>query len=165
MMKYERLLELDRKDLMSDVDTWTKDKSRLVRSAIYLGITEDYTVFFRVPSVTAKPSTNYLVKVSLVEYPDIAADETLTVKEKVRLAIAGDLKISCTCPAYLYFGYKYILTQLDTNQADDEHRFPKIRNPRLQGVMCKHCYIVLKAFPFNWTRIARDIETNRFLRG
>lgn len=163
-MKDERLLEVSRKELMSDVDTWTKNKSRLVRSARYLGITEDYTVFFRVPSVTANPSTNYVVKVSLVDYHEIAEDETLTVKEKVRLAIAGDLKISCTCPAYLYFGYKYILTQLDTNEADDEHRFPRIRNPKLQGVMCKHCYIALKAFPFNWTSIARDIEQNRFLR-
>lgn len=163
MMK-ERLLELNRKDLMSDVDTWTKDKSRLVRSATYLGITEDYTVFFRVPSVTADPPTNYTVKIGLTEYKDIAEDDNLSVKEKVRLAIAGDLKVSCTCPAYLYFGYKYILTQLDTNESDDEHRFPKVRNPKLQGVMCKHCYIALKAFPFNWTRIARDIETNRFLR-
>lgn len=160
----ERLLELKRKDLMSDVDTWTKDKSKLVRHATYLGITEDYTVFFRVPSVTANPPTSYVVKVGLVDYKDIAEDEDIDTREKVRLAIAGDLKISCTCPAYLYFGYKYILTQLDTNEAEDEHRFPKIRNPRLQGVMCKHCYTALKSFPFNWTRIAKDIDQGRFLR-
>lgn len=160
----ERLLELKRKDLMSDVDKWTKDKSRLVRSAIYLGVTEDYTVFFRVPSVTSNPPTSYVVKIGLAEYNDIAEDEDIDTREKVRLSIAGDLKISCTCPAYLYFGYKYILTQLDTNESDDENRFPKIRNPRLQGVMCKHCYSALKSFPFNWTKVARDIENKRFLR-
>ena len=160
-----RLDEIKRKELISDVDTWTKDKAKRVRSATYLGITEDYTAFFRVPSVTANPPTNYVVKVHLSEYKDAANDENLTVKEKVRLAIAGDLRISCTCPAYLYWGYKYILTQLDTNYADDENRFPRIRNPKLQGVMCKHCYTTIQAFPFNWTKIARDIESNKFLRG
>lgn len=160
-----RLDELTRKNLVNDVDSWTKSKSRLVRGAIYLGITEDYTVFFRVPSVTADPPTNYVVKIRLLDYPEIADDDSLSVREKVRLAIAGDLKISCTCPAYLYFGYKYILTQLDTNEADDEHRFPRIKNPKLQGVMCKHCYAAIKAFPMKWTSIAKDIQQERFLRG
>lgn len=159
-----RLDELTRKDLIADVDTWTKNKSKKVRKAVYLGITEDYTAYFRVPSVTANPPTTYLVRIRLLDYPEIAEDEDLSVKEKVRLAIAGDLRISCTCPAYLYFGYKYILTQLDATESDEEHRFPKIMNPKLQGVMCKHCYTALSVFPLNWNRIARDIETNRFLR-
>lgn len=160
----DRVDELTRKDLVADVDRWTKDKARLVRKAVYLGVTEDYTTFFRVPSVTAKPSTNYTVKIQMAEYADIADDKDLSVKEKVRLAIAGDLKISCTCPAYLYFGYKYILTKLDTNESDDEHRFPKIRNPKLQGVMCKHCYTAIGAFPMNWNTIAKDIEEEKFLK-
>lgn len=159
-----RIDELTRKDLIADVDKWTKDKARLVRKAVYLGITEDYTVFFRVPSVTARPSTNYTVKISLVDYPDIEEDKDLSVEEKVRLAIAGDLKISCTCPAYLYFGYKYIMTQLDSNESDAEHRFPKIRNPKLNGVMCKHCYIAMQVFPLNWSSIAKDIKDKNFLR-
>lgn len=160
-----RLDELTRKDLVTDVDKWTKDKARLVSNARYLGITEDYTAFFRVPSVTTQPPTNYTVKIKLVEYPDLEEDEDLSIREKVRLAIAGDLKISCTCPAYLYFGYKYILTQVDANAADDEHRFPKIKNPDLEGVMCKHCYTAIKAFPLNWTSIAKDITNKNFLRG
>lgn len=163
-MRY-RLDEITRKDLLSDTDNWTKDKSKLVRQATYLGITEDYTVYFRVPSVTAKPSTNYTVKIKLVEYPDIEEEKDLSVQEKVRLAIAGDLQISCTCPAYLYYGYKYILTQIDTNEADDEHRFPKIKNPKLQGVMCKHCYKAINVFPLNMSRIVKDISSKRFLRG
>lgn len=159
-----RLDELTRNNLLADVDKWTKDKSKLVRSATYLGITEDYTAFFRVPSVTADPPTNYTVKIKLVEYADIADEKDMSVQEKVRLAIAGDLLLSCTCPAYLYFGYKYILTQLDTNEADDEHRFPKIRNPKLQGVMCKHCYAAMRVLPNNWTSIAKDISSKKFLR-
>lgn len=158
-----RLDELTRKDLVTDTDRWTKNKAKLVRRAVYLGITEDYTVFFRVPSVTANPSTSYVVKIKLVDYPEIEEEKDLSVREKVRLAIAGDIQISCTCPAYLYFGYKYILTQIDSNESDDENRFPKIRNPKLQGVMCKHCYVAINAFPLNWTSISRDIEKKKFL--
>lgn len=163
-MSMKRLLELKRKELISDVDRWTKDKARLVRRAQYQGVTENYTVFFRVPSVTSNPPTNYTVRINLADYADVAEDKDLTTQEKVRLAIAGDLKISCNCPAYLYFGYKYILTQLDTNASEDENRFPRIRNPKLQGVMCKHCYAAIQAFPFNWTYIARDIDQGRYKR-
>lgn len=159
-----RLDELTRKDLVAEVDRNTKSKSKLVSRARYLGITEDYTVFFRVPSVTAKPPTNYTVKIKLVEYPDIADEKDISIREKVRLAIAGDLQISCTCPAYLYFGYKYILTQMDANESDPEHRFPKVKNPKLQGAMCKHCYAAMLAFPLTWTRIAKDIKDENFLR-
>jgi len=160
----KRIDELTRKDLVADVDKWTKDKAKLVRQARYLGITEDYTVFFRVPSVTTQPPRNYVVKISLLDYAEVAEDEDMTVRDKVRLALAGDVKISCNCPAYLYWGYKYILTQLDTNEDRDEHRFPKIRNPKLQGVMCKHCYSAISVLPMNWNSIARDIEQGKFLR-
>ena len=159
-----RLDELTRKDLVKDVDRWTKTKERLVKRANYSGITDDYTALFRVPSVTADPPTTYTVKVKLLDYPEIEEEEDLSVREKVRLAIAGDLKISCTCPAFLYFGYKYILTQLDSNEAGAENRFPKIKNPDLEGVMCKHCYTAMKAFPLVWTRIAKDIQDENFTR-
>lgn len=159
----DRLDEITRKDLLAGSDKWTKEKSKKIKRAVYSGITKNYTVLFRVPSVTADPPTTYTVKIQLAEYPDIADEEDLDVREKVRLALAGDLKISCTCPAYLYFGYKYILTQVDTNASDPEHRFPKIKNPKLQGVMCKHCQIALEALPMNWTSIARDIQRNRFV--
>lgn len=158
-----RLDELTRKDLLADVDKQTKDKARLISNAVYLGITEDYTIFFRVPSVTTEPSTNYTVKITLVEYPDIADDEDMTVREKVRLALTGDIKISCTCPAYLYFGYKYITTQVDANASEPENRFPKIKNPKLQGVMCKHCYAAMEVVTRNWTLIAKDISNKKFL--
>lgn len=160
-----RIDELTRKDLVKDVDKSTKDKSRLVRRAVYEGITEDYTVYYRVPSVTSSPPTSYIVKIKLLEYPDIAEDKDLSIREKVRLAISGDLQISCTCPAFLYFGYKYILTQLDSNESNDEHRFPKIRNPKLQGIMCKHCYLAISVFPMTWDTIARDIQSKKFIRG
>lgn len=160
----ERLQELTRKELLSDVDGWTKEKATLVREARYAGVTDDYTVLMKVPSVTADPPTTYFVYMNLVDYEDVAGDEDLTTAEKVRLAITGDVKIGCTCPAFLYFGYKYILTNLDTNALDDENRFPKVKNPDLEGVMCKHCYAAMKVVTRNYSLIARDIKGKKFLR-
>lgn len=56
-----------------------------------------------------------------------------------------DVRVHCTCPSYLYWGYAYITTQLDT-QLVNEDRFPAIRNPDLSGVVCKHLSAVFNRF-------------------
>ena len=159
-----RLDELTRKDLTKGVDAWTKSKAKKINGVRYIGITEDFTLKFHVNSVTAEPPTRYVVSVKLVDMPDVWDKEDLSMKDKVRLALAGDIKINCTCPAYKYFGYEYILTQLGADSGKGENRFPKIRNPKLQGVMCKHCYMVMGLFPMHWSTIVKDLESNRFLR-
>ncbi len=56
----------------------------------------------------------------------------------------GDIRVSCNCPDFLYAGYKYIGTEMDYNRKDDpERRFPKVNNPGLKGVICKHLRLVL----------------------
>jgi len=49
------------------------------------------------------------------------------------------------CPAFLYWGYLYIDTQLDV-QLVDENRYPGIRNPDLNGIVCKHLAAVLRNY-------------------
>lgn len=51
----------------------------------------------------------------------------------------GDVQVSCDCPAYLYWGYKYQAQQMDynTRQGKDVPP-PVVRNPGLQGSVCKH---------------------------
>lgn len=159
-----RIDELTRKELTKEVDKQTKDRSDDIGNVTYLGITEDFTLKFRIRSVTSDPPTSYEVKVKLLDMPDVWDDEDLTMREKVRLAISGDIQINCTCPAYKYFGYEYILTQLGADAGKGERRFPKVRNPKLQGIMCKHCYATMTMFPMYWTKIARDLEDGRFLR-
>lgn len=46
-----------------------------------------------------------------------------------------------------------------------EHRFPKIRNPNLEGTVCKHLGQVLKAFMMYWTTIHKDMVRTRFFKG
>lgn len=159
-----RLDELTRKELAADTDTVTRNRSKLIPYFKYAGITEDYTVLVHVRSVTANPPREYLVKIKLLEYPDIANDEDLTVQEKVRLAITGDVAISCSCPAFLYWGFDYIVSQLDSKAGPEQTIFPKVRNPKLLGCMCKHCYKAVNGFGTSWNRIASDIQNGRFVR-
>lgn len=162
-MTIERLDELSRKDILKDIDPRTLKYSKDVSALKYIGITKDYEVVFETPSVTANPATKYTQKIALQDLAEILDDETLKVGEKVRLAIAGDLKVSCTCPAYKWWGYEYIMTQLDAKEGSPQTIFPKIRNPKLQGTLCKHLKVVVQSFPLNWTSIAKDIKDQNFL--
>lgn len=58
----------------------------------------------------------------------------------------GNIYAGCNCPAFAYF-YAYIISQLDTNLRNYyEGRFPIIRNPQLQGTVCKHLVSVFRTF-------------------
>lgn len=69
----------------------------------------------------------------------------------------SDIQLSCSCPSFLYWGYQYILTQVGAAIAD-EGRFPKVRNPRLRGIVCKHLNRVLHVLPFYMNFLAQEIS-------
>lgn len=157
-----KLDEFKRKDFTTETDPATVARSKQLSTARYRGITQDYTVHFDVRS--ASGSGTYDVAIQLAEYADIADDEGLTVQEKVRLAIQGDLKVKCNCPAYRYWGYEYINSQLGSNAGEDQKRFPHIRNPKLTGILCKHAYRSMMVLPMVWNSIASDIQRGRWMR-
>lgn len=156
-----RIDELTRNDLFQDVESKVKKRSLVLDKPIYLGVTNNYIVQMQVNSATG--SGSYLVKIKLVEYPSLIREEDITTEEKVRLSLAGDMEIHCSCPAFLYWGYDYITTQVSTNVHGTQYMYPSIRNPKLEGVMCKHCYKAFKMFGSYWKRIAKDIDTNNFI--
>lgn len=158
----KRMNEISRKDFISNTDKRSKRNSKEVGNPIYVGITRKYTITMKVPSASAN-GTFYTVKIRLVEMPDMMKMEDLTMQERVRLALIGDVAISCTCPAYLYWGYKYIMTQLGSNVGRGENREPIIRNPKLEGTLCKHGYKSVKVLGKYWKRIASDIEKKNFI--
>lgn len=59
----------------------------------------------------------------------------------------SNLRVSCNCPAYTYWGFKYISTK-DGYGLTVESRYPAIRNPKLRGYVCKHLYSALQVYPF-----------------
>lgn len=156
-----RIDELTRKDILKDVQTKVKKRASKLDLPEYIGITKDYIVHMRVNSATGKGS--YVVKIKLVEYPTIADMTDITTAEKVRLSLAGDLAIHCTCPAFKWWGYEYIMTQLDSNSSSVQNIYPKIRNPKLEGTLCKHSYRAFTRFGSYWKIIAKDIDDKKFI--
>lgn len=71
----------------------------------------------------------------------------------------ADVKISCNCPAQLYWGGAYILTKKRAKFGRPENRPPKIRNSRQYGAHCKHIEAVVKALPSYITTAAKWINT------
>lgn len=153
--------EFKRREFQRETDKSTIERSKKVPYCRYIGITQDGIIYFNVRSSTGRGY--YTVKFKLVDYDEVKNDETLTPQEKIRLCLDGDIKVYCSCPAYRYWGYEYINTQLDSNEGDPQERYPRVRNPHLTGVLCKHIYKAFSILPMMWNSIASDISHGKFL--
>lgn len=59
--------------------------------------------------------------------------------------IRSDVRMFCQCPDFKMGGHAYILTQLDVH-LEREDRYPHIKNPDLEGTVCKHLIAVLSKY-------------------
>jgi len=88
-------------------------------------------------------------------------DRSLNANEVARLMLwSGDILVHCPCPSFKFWGFQYIMTQLDS-AIIPEKRYPHIRNPQLHGVCCKHLNRTLKVLPFYLGDIARAVSETR----
>ena len=90
--------------------------------------------------------TYYNVYVLFEDFYCIAKDKDINFEDAIDYAINfSDIHIRCTCPAELYWGFRYLGTQMKFLYGiPRENRFPKIRNPNLKGTICKHEDAVLQ---------------------
>jgi hypothetical protein len=112
----------------------------LVRS--YANSTE-----YRVKSEHFKENkTYYRVWVLFKDFKVLARDKKIDLEDAVDYALNFcDIHVSCTCPSFLFHGFRYMGDQLDYLYGlPREKRFPKIRNPTLQNASCKHVHLVLE---------------------
>ncbi len=117
-----------------------------------------YSVFFRTfSSEYDTNSTLYTQEIRLIDLPAILRDKTQKLSARVKKAMAGDVAIRCTCPAFRYWGFAYILTQLGAKVTRPENRFPRIRNPDLRNVMCKHLRLVMDVFGSHWNSVLSEL--------
>lgn len=68
---------------------------------------------------------------------DAATASPASAKEVVKMIVSGAVKFDCDCGRHRYW-YRYIATVGRFNAGRAETGFPKIRNPELAGVACKH---------------------------
>ena len=109
-------------------------------------------------SEKATNGIKYTNSVQFDEWEEIGADPDFNFNEKARLLLwVGNIKLHCTCPSFLYWGYQYMCTVMDAAVYPEE-RFPRDRNPSERGIVCKHLNRVLRVLPFHSAEIARELK-------
>ena len=153
------------KDLRRDAPNYLRirDKSKKTPGSRYIEIDEDNIIHFKTPSHTHAGVT-YDQKVKLLQLEELIQTHSGVKKPSqiVRMALAGDIKVHCTDPSWLYWGFQYIGTK-DKYATDPEKRYPKIRNPQLKGSVCKHLDNVLFILPFQTSTIVKDLREQQRL--
>lgn len=96
--------------------------------------------------ITGTNQTIYNVFVLFQDFYTIGKDKDIDFEDAIDYAINfGDVHVQCTCPANLFWGYRFEATQLKYAYGiPRENRFPKIRNPNLEGTICKHIDAVIQ---------------------
>jgi hypothetical protein len=155
-----RLLEISGRDLWGGID-WD-----FIHMAQHFGAVQDLgtryestegdMIHFMTQSETT-PGHEWRQWIRMTELKDVITDPDMSLQDKVRLALSGDLQVHCNCPAFLYWGYQYITTQLGA-AVSPENRPPDKKNPKRKGDVCKHLALVLRVLPFWWNNITSDLK-------
>ena len=155
----QTLDEMYYKDIMRKVvPGWLphRDYSHLIKSVTYRGRVGNTMRYF-VPN----RYNGWFTYIRFLEWDNEVRDLDQSATEAARLLFWGaNLKLHCTCPAFLFWGSQYILTQADAAIVP-EVRFPHIRNPNLRGIVCKHLNRTLKVLPFHIGDMAAGIKQDR----
>lgn len=177
----ERLDEVTVKDLAQAISPSSlphRDYLPFLKSVNYKGMRGD-TMKFHVPSPPRRkrrkvspyyvaPGYVYNGWNTYVRFNDwwtVLDDASLKPQEAGRLALwSSNVALHCHCPAFKYYGYQYILSQLDAAIVPEE-RFPHTRNPQLKNVACKHLRKVIPAVLFYSGTLAQQINLQRKKRG
>jgi len=149
----------------------SKDPARLKKSknltAKYTGLDKDNNITFQVtaedPEANKKAGrpTSYTTKVRLKDLKyliDTNQEEgrELTDEEITKMALQGDVAVSCSCPAAKWWGQQYKGTQ-DDYALDKNDIAPTVRIPTQP--LCKHTILTLTVLPFWYNTIVRDLRS------
>lgn len=86
--------------------------------------------------------TRHHVHIELLNY-SAAISSPAKAPDLVKLLTTGPLKLDCDCGRHTYW-FRHIATVGNFNAGRPETGFPKIRNPNLVGVACKHVLRVMQ---------------------
>lgn len=100
--------------------------------------------------------TQHLVLANVTPEAVLMAKDFKTVEEMIKNT---DLKISCDCQAFHYWGYKYMAWRRGYGLIKETRR-PKVRNRNQEGFLCKHLYLVVQIYPF-WAKSLASKFRNR----
>lgn len=151
--------EVTYKDIMQEINPANlphRDYAPLIPYVRFVGYKRNIFKFF-VPN----KYNGWETYIRFDEFANEILDTRANPVEASRLLLwSGNISVHCGCPAYRYWGYQYIMTQLD-GAIEPEGRYPSIRNPNLKGVVCKHLNRTMKVLPFHLGDIASAIREQR----
>jgi len=102
--------------------------------------------------------TEHNIMVRIPDYRQISRSKKYDTKEKIETAIqAGDIHVYCSCQDFLFHGYQY-MADVDDYGIRPEDRPPEIKNPNLEGALCKHLIAVFDHIEDFYDTIKEDIE-------
>lgn len=143
-----------------------------LRGGVHLDSWDDDTWRFKVHSGT-QPSLWYDDVLQFLNVEEVLESLVANTKlwnsagTKVNLNKLGreflnrvQVKITCSCPAQLYYGGAYIISlpKYDAKYGEPETRPPRVRNPKQYGAYCKHLQTLMKVLPFHASRVANWIK-------
>lgn len=105
--------------------------------------------------------TRHHVHIELLNY-SAAISSPAKPSELVKMMTTGPLKLDCDCGRHTFW-YRFIATSGNFNAGRPENGFPKIRNPNLTGVACKHVLRVMQQLssPAVRMRLEKMVESGR----
>lgn len=165
---YESLLEVTLATLrkgQSDIGKLFQDFSSKVKgvgSAGGVKVSSAGRGLWRFKAASAsEPGTKYEIPLFMTNIKGLlakhVADKSLWVSNGQRVDISKlsaamypevDYKLTCSCPAFQYYGGAYKATKDGYKYGKQEVRPPKVKNPKNYGTMCKHMQLVSDVLPF-----------------
>lgn len=156
-----KILESSWKQLYNEADSRRRYRSTKLKSR-YMGISPDRGWIRFVTHSQYTPGLKYTQYIELKDIKDMKYFKEFSPEQVADLMLAGDLKVSCTCPDMRYrFSYK---AWTEGYGIKKERRFPKIRNPLLKGSVCKHLLAVLFLVQQNWKQISLDMAKSKYFK-
>jgi len=162
MKEYSQLNEATYKDIASLIDgnfLQQKVRADALNGIQLIGFDGNVMNFLINSSEIERNRIRYQCSVMFDQWDELGQDADFNFNERARMMLwVGDIRLHCTCPSFLYWGYQYICTVLDA-AIYPEVRYPKIRNPGERGVVCKHLNRILRVLPFHNAKIASELKT------
>lgn len=136
-------------DIINRSDNKSKEKAAKQPISAKLYKVEGNSIMYTVTS--SGGDKQYLVTIQLL---DLTGNKLRSLKA----ALGGNIKISCTCDAFLYQGFKYISYKSGSG-INKETRSPDIRNPDKKGMACKHILVALNKMKSDYASIYDMIKS------
>lgn len=106
---------------------------------------------------------NHFVDVLFSRYDSVVSDIAKKPELKVKTKLAySNIKFECDCERHTFW-FRYLATTGGYGLGRKEGGFPKIRNPQLSGVACKHALRVMKYImsPLGIQYLQKAVEIDR----